>query len=503
MVCNGERGAFRETAMTSTGFQSKVIVAGLAMFLLAIPAQGAPQSETVEQASRVLQLNRDAMEMFGELEFELAESTLNQAVALIDGSVELSRHTVAVKTFINFGIIYAVGLKDRDKASLQFARALAVNPGAKLTAEQSSPEAVEAFSLAKLPPDKRPVVVPPVASASSAENTGGVRAKGMLPLRCPSSGEVFSGDDVTLKCVTQSGFEATSVVMYYKVSGVEEFESVPMQSSRSRSNRTTWVGQIPGSAVQGTFLPFYFEAHDEQGETIATAGRFESPSLISIKGAFLDDGPSAAQTITNKESDEDPLVRKGLGQKRPDTTERDGRFFLGLGLGSGFGYAAGPGVETYREYVRNYTPGIAGYGLGHGLPELGLYVSPTIAFTLQGRIQYIPRPDNATAGGSTLVLARALFFTDTGPNRFYGSVALGGGEGFRMVVDARTDSGKTVQDTVRGGPIVAGGGVGGSFDLFTTEGNAICSWTIESNLLAGLPDFSLGVDFNTGIHYAF
>ncbi len=503
MVCNEGRGAFRETAMISTGFQSRVSFASLIVALLAIPAEAAPQSETVEQASRVLQLNRDAMEMFGELEFELAESTLNQAVALIDGSVELARHTVAVKTFVNFGIVYAVGLKDRDKASLQFARALAINPGVQLPSEQSSPEADEAFSIAKLPPEKRPVATPPVASATPAETTGGGRAKGMLPLKCPSSGEVFAGDEVTLKCVTQAGFEATSVVLYYKVSGVEEFESVPMQASRTRSNRTTWMGQIPGSAVQGTFLPFYFEAHSEQGETIATAGRFESPSLISIKGAFLDDGTMTAQTVANKESDEDPLVRKGLGQKRPDATERDGRFFLGLGLGSGFGYAAGPGVETYREYVRNYTPGIAGYGLGHGLPELGLYVSPSVALTLQGRIQYIPRPDNATAGGATLVLARALFFTDTGPNRFYGSVALGGGEGFRMVVDARTVSGKTVQDTVRGGPIVAGGGMGGSFDLFTTDGNAICSWIIESNMLAGLPDFSLGVDFNTGIHYAF
>ncbi|MDZ4695998.1 MAG: hypothetical protein SGI86_12690 [Deltaproteobacteria bacterium] len=492
--------------MTSTGFQSRVIFASLAMSLslLAIPAQAAPQSETVEQASRVLQLNRDAMEMFGELEFELAESTLNQAVALVDGSAGLVRHTVAVKTFINFGIVYAVGLKDRDKAALQFGRALAINPSAQLPAEQSSPEAVEAFSIAKLPPDKRPVATPPVLeSVAPVASTGGVRAKGMLPLRCPASGEVFAGDDVTLKCITQAGFEATSVVLYYKAIGVEEFESVPMQASRSRSNRITWMGQIPGSAVQGTFLPFYFEAHSEQGETIATAGRFDSPSLISIKGAFLDDGPSAAQTISNKESDEDPLVRKGLGQKRPEAAARDGRFFMGLGLGSGFGYAAGPGVETYREYVRNYTPGIAGYGLGHGLPELGLYVSPTVALTLQGRIQYIPRPDNATAGGATLVLARALFFTDSGPNRFYGSVSLGGGEGFRMVVDARTVSGKTVQDTVRGGPIVAGGGVGGSFDLFTTDGNAICSWIIEANLLAGLPDFSLGLDFNTGIHYAF
>ncbi len=174
------------------------------------------------------------------------------------------------------------------------------------------------------------------------------------------------------------------------------------------------------------------------------------------------------------------------------------RLWLGLGLGSGGGYARGPTVEAYHQYVRGFTPGLAGVGLGHLVPEVGYFVTRDFALSLQGRHQFIPHDDEFAARGAHAVLARALFFFGEGPGRFYAAAAAGGGEGFRLVIKADTTAGRQVTDTVRGGPLLAGGGGGFAYAFGDTW-----SWMIETNLLAGFPDFSTVLDVNTGVRVGF
>jgi len=455
------------------------------------------ESAGLEQASKVLTLNREAMELYEELEFELARRNLDEAVNTIR-SAHLEQHMVASKTYGNLGILFAAGFKDAAKATAYFQSALAVKADYQLPNEFRTPEAVAALRAAR----KGPVAATEVAAEASTEDTTaaapGARPKGgdqAAVLRCPSSGDVFAGDDVTLRCVTSAGFMPASVVLYYKGAGEEEFTALPMRSKAARNDKSMWSANIPARDVSGKWVPFYFEAKDQGGETLALAGRNESPNILTVKGGDTD----VRKSVRNNDDNENPLAKaqaEGEGIYA-------GRWFLGLGLGSGMGYSPDPKLEVYGSYGGTVTPGMLFAGGGHVLPELGYMVTDTIGISAQARIQYIPRPDSKSANGAAAGLLRALFYTSTGPSRFYGIAQAGGGSGFRLkmspvVKDATTGVSSVQQDTVRGGPFVAGAGagyayqIGESFDL-----------TLETNALAGVPDFALAFDVNVGLRTTF
>jgi hypothetical protein len=305
------------------------------------------------------------------------------------------------------------------------------------------------------------------------------------------------------------------VILFYKRSGRGEFTAVPMRSKGAAGDarKASWTARIPGDEVAGTWLPFYFEARDGRGASLALAGRDDSPNIITIRGGEEDEEPRARGARRDRDEDEDedesagaeageedetenPLARIEAEKRRERALKR--RFFVGIGVGTGGGYAGGSGVEAYRQYVRGFSPGLAAQGLGHGLPEIGYFVTPDFALALQGRHQVIPRFNQYTASGANSVLARALFLFGEGSGRFYAALAAGGGEGVRMVVEADTSTGGKVKDTVRGGPVLAGGGLG-----FTYAFGTVVSWMIETGALAGFPTFSAAFDVNTGLRFRF
>jgi hypothetical protein len=464
------------------------------------------QSAGLEQASKVLSLNREAMELYEELEFELAKRNLDEAVNTVR-SGHLEQHMVASKTYGNLGILFAAGFKDAAKATAYFQSALAVKADYQLPKEFRTPEAVAALEAAR----KGPAAATEVAAEESTEDAPAAapvaRPKGgdqAAVLRCPSSGDVFAGDDVTLRCVTSAGFSPASVVLYYKGAGEENFTALPMRSKAARNDKFMWSASIPAGEVSGKWVPFYFEAKDQGGETLALAGRNESPNILTVKGGDTDVRRSVRKQPSgddagNKDDNENPLAK--------EQTEGEGiyagRWFLGLGLGSGMGYSPDPKLEVYGNYGGTVTPGMLFAGGGHALPEIGYMVTDTFGISAQARVQYIPRPDTISAGGAVAGMLRALIYTGTGPSRFYGIAQAGGGSGFRLkmspaVKDATTGVSSIKQDTVRGGPFVAGAGagyayqIGESFDL-----------TLETNVLAGVPDFALAFDINAGLRTTF
>jgi hypothetical protein len=259
------------------------------------------------------------------------------------------------------------------------------------------------------------------------------------------------------------------------------------------TRRGSWVGRIPAGEISGKWLPFYFEARDRRGEALAMSGRNDSPSILTIRG---DAEGAVDQDRRAGEDQENPLVERAGGKR--SGAPSGNRYWVGLGVGSGGGYAKGNGVEAYRQYVRTFEPGLAAAGLAHVVPELGYFLTSTLAISLQGRNQFIPRSNRYTAAGAQAALVRLLFFGGEDRARFYGSVAAGGGEGFRLRVQASTTDGAVVNDTVKGGPILAGAGGGFSYAFGDTW-----SWMLESNVLAGFPTFSAVVDINTGLRASF
>jgi hypothetical protein len=342
-------------------------------------------------------------------------------------------------------------------------------------------------------------------------------------LKCPTSGEVEAGDEITLRCVTSGSLRPASVVLFFKPPGRESFAAVPMARgdvarakarggvsgaapgvASGATTTSTWTGKIPALGAGGGWVPFYFEARDHRGVAVALNGRDDSPNIITVRGGDRDgDGAHASLSASAAGGDgdadrdgDDPLaeINRTHALKRNPK-----RFWVSLGVGSGAGYASGGGVEAYAKYVRNFSPGLAHAGLLHLRPELGFFVRRTIALSLQGRDQFIARTSRVTAAGAHAVLARLLVFSSSEDAlRFYGGIAAGAGEGFRLQVQAVTMDKKVIQDTVRGGPGIAGGGLGLSWNLGETW-----SASLELNALAGFPDFSAVLDADIGVRAAF
>lgn len=462
------------------------------------PRRAAAQSTEaqVARASDVLRLNREAMELYESLDFELAEKQLLEALAVARKN-GLENHTVTAKTHANLALVYS-GLKRQDQAVAEFKAALAIRPDYRPSKEQSSPDTDKLFNRAKRELAAGGTAGAEAASAAvpAAAETGG--APGVTDaLRCPTAGEVDAGDDITLKCVTSAELPATSVVLYYKRAGVGDFIAVPMRAPDPGARKAVWSAKIPGNVVSGDWLPFYFEAKGQSGEALALSGRDDSPNILTIRGS-AGRGSKAKPTTSSLSGDEDENPLEEIARRgEPGAGPREGVFF-GLAVGSGMGYAGGDGVEAYHNQVRGFTAGVAPAVLGHIAPEIGFYLNRTTALLLQGRLQYIPRDTTVTAGGAVAALAKILFFTSPGRSRFYGALAAGGGEGFRLSVQATRTDGTVITDTVRGGPLVAGLGGGYVYDLSPTF-----AWLLETNAYTGFPKFSAVVDLNTGIRAAF
>jgi len=458
------------------------------------------RADALEDAARILDLNREAMELYESLEFDLALRTLDDALALVEQS-NLQQHLVAAKTNGNRALVLASAFADEAGAIEAYKAALAIQPKFK-PSSRAPREAQDAFrkaadQIAVPNPDQAPAQQPeaPVAAVRAPRSDAPV-------LRCPMAGEVDAGEKVTLRCVTQSGFRPATVLLHYRPRGASAFVSKRMEPKDKGSGKVMWSAVIPGDAVRGKWLPFFFEAQDASGTPLVRAGYDESPNILTIRGAQAAVEPSAkvARLPRNRRptptNDENPLEKQRDDQDPSAALE--GRFFVGLALGSGLGYAAADSVEAYSEYVTEFSPGFAGPGLGHVLPEVGYFFSDSFAVSLAARLQIFSKPNDFAASGAVSALARGTFFAGGSGDslRPYVSALLGGGEGFRLLVDVTREDGTPLTDTVRGGPLLAGAGVGLAWSF-----SEAFSWVVETNLLVGAPDISLALDINTGLRF--
>lgn len=192
------------------------------------------------------------------------------------------------------------------------------------------------------------------------------------------------------------------------------------------------------------------------------------------------------------------------------------RFVFTLLGGTGLGWASGV-AEVHAEEVH---AGLARTRAAHVLPELGLFVTPRVLMSVQVRLQFIsgatdlPVTDPVVCGGDFICSAprtaaagfvKATLFGGA-PSRAlrpYVSLALGAGA-IRHVVQnhgehtcgaSRTES---CFDTLSGGPLLAGPGVGLHYHL---AGGFSVVAGIEVQV--GAPRFTLNADANVGASVRF
>jgi hypothetical protein len=492
----------------------------LTTFLALGRAQAAPASEgkatdAADPAVKVQKMNRYAMQLFDDLNYALAEKTLLDALSIVEKS-NLGSGPAGLSTNGNLAVLYSVGLRNPDKAVFHFKKALAIKPDLKMSKQRATPETEANLARARAemgggeaPAAAETKEIEPPASEATMEG----------PFKCPNGGEVQSGDEVTLKCLTAAELHPASVMLYYKPNGADQYEPLPMTKSGSSGAATMWIGKIPASQTKAKWIPVYFEAHDQSGKSVAFSGREDSPNVITVKGGEAaatatvatgegdnGDGDDEEEEEGEEIDDDNPLARMERERYREHQGSK-GSWWLSLGFGSGFGYAGGHSTEAFGKSGVGFNAGLAFAPLGQAVPEVGYFIGRNTAISLAGRLQAIfPRGPKGTATGAITGLLRILFFTDDeGKVRWYFAGVGGAGEGFRFQVEAQvlnqndgSPTGQTVKDTVRGGPYVAG--IGGGM-LYKVSRH--WRWTVDVQSLIGFSNVSWVLDFSSGARYQF
>jgi hypothetical protein len=508
-----------------------------------------------EQAAidKLVQMNKKALDDYDTLEWDAAKKTLLDA--LVAGKkAGLENHPVMARTYVHLGAVYITGFKNRDKAIQSFSRALEIDPAIQLSKGIATTEVNDAFGEAKRargggggeaqPPGKKrrgPVMegdVPaptakkkkaPVKSSTSDDDDAEERD---LPVKiqaldCENEDEAILDRAATLRCALSPKLPVANVFLLYKEADKDDYTELQM----TKSPKGWYVGKIPKKAVTGKSVPYFFEGRNAAGKVVVVNGERGSPNLLLLmeEEAYREMKKGALALGTGEDVD-DPLAEKtgpirqgALGHKDKALEGLDVRYgqrswWIGLGFGSGFGYAKGDGLEAvnrspdaiFNSLRMDFVAGGAWAGYGNFVPELGFHLTPNVALSAAVRWQMIYQPEKYrrfTATGAISGLAKLMFYTKQSQLRFFGTVLAGGGEGFRFVVkpaanvtcpgDDLCDI-RDFQDTIRAGPFIGGVGAGMYY-----EASRRVSVVLEAHALAGLPTFGLVVDGTLALQFNF
>jgi hypothetical protein len=523
----------------------------LALAVTLFAARAAAQDQAAIE--KLVQMNKKALDDYDTLEWDAAKKTLLDA--LVAGKkAGLDNHPVMARTYVHLGAVYITGFKNRDKAVQSFTRALEIDPGIQLSKGIATSEVTDAFNEAKrarggdtgAPPPTKKRRAPVMESSGDTEAAPPPRKKAPreeksstsdedseekdLPVKiqaldCPNEDEAIIDKPATLRCAVAPSLPVAKVFLLYQEPDKEEYTELEMK----KSPKGWFVGKIPKKAVTGKSVKYYFEGRNAAGKAVVRNGELESPNFLLVmeedayREAKKRRDENLGEDVENPlEEEEGPVRQSRLGAHREDVG-LDVRFgkrkwWIGIGGGSGFGYAKGKGLEAvnrspdpdFHSLSGIFQPGGAWAGFFHLAPELGFMLTPNVALSLEGRFQYIPQDPKYSkfaATGAISGLVKLTRYTHQAQLRFFGSLIAGGGEGFRFIVkpgSGITDpndplySVRDFTDTVHAGPAIAGAGGGLYFEA--TKRAAIVA---EVHALAGFPDFGFVVDGNVALQINF
>jgi hypothetical protein len=527
--------------MISFKHHAPLMLVSLAAAGAIVLAPGGAAAQNAPAVDKLVQMNKKALEDYDTLDFDGAKKTLLDA--LMSGKkAGLDNHPVMARTYVHLGAVYLTGFKDKQKAMSSFQRALEIDPGIQLTKGIATPEVASVFAEAQRkgksasgggggdeeggappPPPKRrrgpimedesrpaPVAAKPSAPRGKKKLLGNDDTEPPLPARvaaldCPSAEETIIDKPVYVRCAVAANLPVDKVFVMYQMPGADEYTEMEM----TKTEKGWLQAKLPKKAANGTSLKFYFEGRNAQGKPVVANGGADSPNIMLIieEEAAAE---NAAAGPSGGEEDENPLEAPGAYNPRLrlgrvdkskiglDTRYGTRKYWIGIGIGSGYGYAKGKGFEARTDLQDLFQPGFAWAGMAHLVPEFGYQIDPDMAISIAGRLQYIPQPSqfkDFAATGALSALAKFTMFTKQKELRFFASGIVGGGEGFRFIVypDANLPDFK---DTVKAGPFIAG--IGGG--LYWEMSHAV-SLVLETNILAGMPQFGVVADLNLGLQF--
>jgi len=368
------------------------------------------------------------------------------------------------------------------------------------------------------------------------------------PFYCPLPSEVPPKEDLMVRCVTQKQPRRASATVFYRESGTENFTPLPM----IRSPKGWLSATVPGAAVTGSAFTYYLEAKIPGTKEPLTIGTADSPNLMPIiDGAAPVNNTALAMLLQGKDTsirtapaaeDNAPLDEINKQYQIDEELRRyhrrlPGALFFSFGGGS-FGQVYNLSKHKPDSHERNYagsetpaagTPVEIDPGRLQGarfqlLGEVGYQWTDRFALSLQFRYENSPSTSNgwdnkATSAVPPPTSAWAIFqraqyaFITWGNFQTFASEILGGGpRTFSGRIQASCNDhdpqrekgllapctvGTDHSDTVSGGPVAFGLGVGMMYHL--TRFLAI--WVEAREALSFGPSLFL-TDFNFGLSFA-
>jgi len=478
-----------------------------ALFLVLSLSNRAGAESQDDTVAKITQLNKDAVTAFQAQKFDDARKILKQALDLAD-STGLQQHPITARTHIHMGIVIISGFKQRDLGIKQFKKALEIQATINLTKALVTPEMTDAFNEAKgaapaaaappaPPPAPSPTSPPPPASPEPPEAPAEPATPPADQNEEPSGivhqpiTEGKKGSAISVTVGVQADLKFDKMVLAYRPEGATEFLGREMKAVAEGR----YGAEIPTTATLGATVAYYIEADDADGNPVGTKGTVDSPLEINLGGAKA-------------------AVHKSEGEEEEDD-EPDHRYFVGFMLGSGFGWATGPGDTNHDVSIS--PPGIAPATLVQIAPEFGYWLTSSLMLSVQLRYQIITGTvdpysssgtDYKTAHYAFAAFAKATWKLGDDEGSFHPFFSLMGGGGYiRHVVTlhptrAPTGCGPMMNqacvDTIQGGPILVGPGGGVFYDL--TDNLSLVG---QANAVLGFWDFTFNLDINVGVAYGF
>jgi hypothetical protein len=478
----------------------------LVVLSLSTPARAESEDDTI---AKITQMNKDAVTALQAQKFDDARKILKQALDLADAT-GLQQHPITARTHIHMGIVIISGFKQRDLGIKQFKKALEIQSTINLTKALVTPELTDAFNEAKSgapasppaatpPPSAEPPEVSPEPAAPPAATPPPEQNEEPSGIVHQPITDGKKGSAISVTVGVQPDVKFDKMVLAYRPEGATEFLGREMKEVAEGR----YGAEIPTTATLGATVAYYVEADDADGNAVATKGTVDNPLVINLGGAKA------------------PVHKaEGEGEEEEDD-EPDHQYFVGFMLGSGFGWATGPGDTNHGTNIK--PPGIAPASLLQIAPEVGYWLTDSLMLSVQLRYQFITGTVPAynpltgqefkTANYAFAAFAKATWKLgdDEGSWHPFFSLAAGGGYIRHKVTlypsnpptypanwQCGSKGTQACVDTIQGGPILVGPGGGIFYDL--TDNLQLVG---QANAVLGFWDFTFNLDINVGIAYGF
>jgi tetratricopeptide (TPR) repeat protein len=485
----------------------------LAAFSTAVVWGLRANAQDTDAVQKVVELNKRALAAYSNLDVEDAAKLLKQALDIC-ATEKLEDHPMAARTHVHLGVVYVVGLKQREQGMEEFKKALRIDPRIRVTKAMINPEVQAAFAEASMDVSQgaegeanapaaaqpQPSAAQPAESAPPAEP-----APPAQPAPAAESPIVHTpvtvsapSHPIAIEAQVPASLGAERVALAYRPEGTSDFVTREMDPTE---NSDLYKSQIPPEATSGASVAYYILAQSGDGQVLAQNGTAAEPHVVNLSG----EGAGAEGEVGGEGGEEAERLT----------------FWVALAAGSGFGYHSGTpeANRTNDSGVALKSSGVSLSRLLQIAPEIGYFLSDSLILSLQGRIQIVSGAsdvDGSKVAGNTsackggtchpasyalAALAKATWFVGE-PRKVtpFLSFAAGAGQ-IRHVVDLPKQNmtgcpPSGCKDTVVGGPVLFGPGVGITIEL--SDSFLIVA---SANALVGVPKVMANLDVNLGLAY--